>query len=309
MSLHSKLNKPYFVFRPSQALRRARLAVTGRGSGSEVTETVLPWGLPLTYRPKEQTGLAITRRGLFDLAVSETLYPLTDPGDVALDIGANIGHMTSLLAARVGPGGRVIAFEPHPGIAQQLRANVRRWQSSAGYGPIDIYEVALSASQGVATLRMRQAWDWNQGSASLERDLGSGEKLTECSVPSARLDEVLPDEAPIGIVKLDVEGHEQAVLEGAEERLRSHRIRDIIFEDFETPPTRVARLLEGYGYTVFSLDHRLLGPVLRSKSDRAAQDSGDDPSYLATVEPARVTARLSRRGWSTLRRRGGAAVR
>jgi FkbM family methyltransferase len=304
VSLHRKLNKPYFVFRPGQALRRASLSLRGKRDLSDLAHTVLPWGLPLTYPREEQTGLGIARRGVFDLSVSETLFRLTDPGDLALDIGANIGHMTSLLAARVGPSGRVIAFEPHPDIAEQLRDNVRRWESAPGCGPIDIREVALSASGGVATLLMKQEWEWNQGSASLEREPGYDEELAGRSVPTARLDEVLRGERAIGVAKVDVEGHEHAVLEGAEELLRAQRIRDIVFEDFDDPPTRVARLLEAHGYTVFSLDHRLLGPVLRSGGERAARDSGDDPSYLATIDPARATGRLSRKGWAALGRGG-----
>ena len=56
----------------------------------------LPWGLQLRIDPRESIGSAVWRLGLYDLAVSETLWRLTSPGDLTVDVGANIGHMTSI---------------------------------------------------------------------------------------------------------------------------------------------------------------------------------------------------------------------
>lgn len=102
------------------------------------------------------------------------------------------------------------------------------------------------------------------------------------------------------MMKIDVEGHERAVLEGAERALADRRIRDIVFEDFDDPPTAVAQLLQGHGYEVFSPDHSLLRPLAGPATRRAASLSGADPSYLATTDPRRALDRLSRRGWAVL---------
>ena len=55
----------------------------------------------------------------FDLISCEAIWRLLDEGELALDVGANIGYMTSLMAARLGKNGRVIAFEPHPVLFQE----------------------------------------------------------------------------------------------------------------------------------------------------------------------------------------------
>ncbi|MDQ4082123.1 MAG: hypothetical protein M3123_04445, partial [Actinomycetota bacterium] len=56
--LKSKLNKPYYVFRPKQIVRRARFAVT-RANLEGLEETILPWGLALGHQLSEENGLAI----------------------------------------------------------------------------------------------------------------------------------------------------------------------------------------------------------------------------------------------------------
>lgn len=263
--------------------------------------TELPWGLSLEYAREEQIGLCIARRGVFDLAVSEVLYRLTDPGELALDVGANVGHMTSLLAARTGRAGCVWAFEPHPHIRSHLEHNVSRWPRHR-VAPVVVHAEALSNRSGHASLFLNHGFSWNQGSASLVRDPQNAEGLAEVEVTTRRLDDLLETHT-VGVMKVDVEGHERAVLQGACRALSNHRIRDVVFEDFDNPPTPVAMLLQAYGYTVFSIDHTLLGPVLRSARVRAAQSSGDDPSYLATTDPTRALARLTPRRWAALGRR------
>lgn len=306
--LSRRLNKPYFLFRPTQVARRLNLEVRRRRQGGRDLEIGrLPWGLPLAYRREEQIGLCIARRGIFDLTVSEVLYRLTDPGALALDVGANVGHMTSLLAARTGQFGRVVAFEPHPAIRACLEENVRRWDA-LGAGPVEVRHEALSRLSGEGTLHLEPAFDWNQGSASLRNDAMG--RVVKIPVETRRLDDIF-DTATVDVMKVDVEGHEREVLLGAENLLGDGRIRDIIFEDFETPPTAVARLLEGYGYAVFSLDQAFHGPVVRPGFVQAAQDSGDDPSYLATLDAKRALSRLKPRGWAALGRgpRVGGATR
>jgi FkbM family methyltransferase len=272
---------------------------------------MLPWGFPLRYRTHEQTGLSIARRGLFDLIVCETLLRLAEPGEVALDVGANIGHMTSVLSAAVGPGGRVVAFEPHPELFPQLEANVRRWRELAASSQIDLHNCAVSSREGVAELVVGPWFDWNQGAATLEPDPDEDpESLRTIEVQTVRLDDAVRDD--VGLAKIDVEGHELSVLQGAEGLLSERRVRDIVFEQTDTPPTPVTRLLERHGYHVLSLDQRLTGLRLGPAELGSARYSGGDPSYLATVDPARATSRLAVRGWAVFGRgpaRWQAAVR
>src|SRR4051812_45060416 len=96
MRLSHALNKPHYVFRPTQLGRRFAGVFRRRTSGPQVVR--LPWGLDLNVLPDEAIGASIARTGVFELHVSETIWRLLDRGELAVDVGANIGYMTSLMA-------------------------------------------------------------------------------------------------------------------------------------------------------------------------------------------------------------------
>jgi hypothetical protein len=98
-------NAPY-LFQPLQILRRLRLEYFWRSRNEALV--LLPWGLPIKINPQEAVGHEIAAQGVYEREVTETLWRLTDPGDLAIDVGANIGYTTSILGIRVGPKGRVI---------------------------------------------------------------------------------------------------------------------------------------------------------------------------------------------------------
>lgn len=81
--------------------------------------------------------------GDFDPWVDRTLRRLTLPGEVALDIGANIGATSLVLARAVGPSGKVVAFEPHPQTAILLRANL----AANRLAMVGVQELALSDTE------------------------------------------------------------------------------------------------------------------------------------------------------------------
>ena len=257
-----------------------------------------PWGLPLRFRADDKTGLAYARRGIFDLPVCEVLWRLCEPGDLALDVGANIGQMTSVMAAAVGDEGRVIAFEPHPEVFRELRANADRWGRAEATGAIELRNLAASSASGVAELGEGESFASNAGTASMR----SGEEsyVAVMRVPARRLDEEVGN-ATVGVMKLDVEGHELEALRGAEGLLAEGRIRDLVFEDFGRPPTPVMSFLAARGYSIYSFDQAILGPTVGPAAAGSARRSGEDPSYLATIDPDRALRRLSRRGWGVLR--------
>jgi FkbM family methyltransferase len=292
MTSIARFNQPYYLLRPGFLLRRLR-----EGDGGGDTAVVeLPWGDPIQVETTESIGRVIQSNGVYDLAVTEALMRLADPGELALDIGANIGYMTSALAFAVGSGGRVICFEPHPAVFAELEANVARWTARPR---IDARNLALSATPGKLALTLNETFTDNRGSASLEGDGGGPE------VDVARLDAEL-DGATVGVMKIDVEGHEASVIEGAAEALAAHRIRDIVFEEHGSYPAPSATLLEGHGYTIFALDRNFFGPRLE-RPGAEHQAGGEAPNLLATVDPGRVRKRLGSRGWHCLRPRRRAA--
>lgn len=257
----------------------------------------LPWGFDLEVNSEEVVGWSITKSGVHDLSVSEVLWRLQEPEDVVLDVGANIGYMTSIMVYRTGKGGSVYAFEPHPLLFQKLKANINRWQREN----IFPYEMALSSNNKKGLLYEPTNFAVNQGRASLNESENSNSTiLSKHEIPLVRLDNWYKNDQIIGVMKVDVENHELQVFQGSEALLKAQQIRDIIFEDHETYPTPVTSYLERFGYTIFKLDKGLFGPIARLANAHLQHYSFDSPSFLATTQPERVHARLKSWGWYCL---------
>jgi FkbM family methyltransferase len=297
------VNRPYYWYRPSQLAQRLR-ASEQPGGGLRLVRTA--WGSQLYCWP-DPLGKAVARTGVYDLTVAETLARLADPGETAIDAGANVGLMSSLLARAVGPGGRVRSFEPHPLIFGTLARNVALWREQEDVNVVEARQAAVSASVGTLPLTVdADMFARNKGTASLEH--ADGANATQ--VRTVRLDGEFSE--AIGVLKLDVEMHELAALQGAEALLSRHLIRDILFEEHELPPTPVTQLLEGHGYEVLSVRQGLSGPILCAPAEAYSKKLWDPPALLATADPARAKRRLRRRGWVSLRgrpRRSGSARR
>jgi FkbM family methyltransferase len=286
--LSAHLNRPHYVYRPRQLLRRTREKFhPSHGK----TSVLLPWGCPLTVNADEAFGRNVVRNGVEELGVTELLFRLADVAELALDVGANVGYMTSVLARVVGPRGHVIACEPHPALFEMLSKNIETWPARN----VMAVRCALSASPGAQELHVPTAFKNNHGIATLE-PLGSeaGDMLV---VDARRLDALT--EGPIGVMKLDVEGHEAAVLEGAG-ALLGPGLRDLVFESTFGYPSAVTSSLESAGYHLFGLEQRLRGPVLVPPASTHPHPFGAPPNYLATQDPERALARTKPRGWRAL---------
>ena len=287
------VNRPYYWFRPAQLLARSRTQPNADGSPYLVRAA---WGSELYCWP-DSLGRGVARTGVYDLVVAETLARLADPGETAVDAGANVGLMSNLLAHAVGSRGRVISFEPHPLVFETVATNVERWRTLESIDTIDLRQAAVSASDGTLPLAFDPStFAYNKGTASLEQR-GQGDFA---EVATVRLDEQLP--TPVGVLKLDVEMHELQALIGAERLLSSRLIRDIVFEEHEPPPTPVTELLQFFGYTIFGVRQGLTRPVISTPEDAYRLQQWDPPALLATTDPARAQARLKPRGWICLRR-------
>ena len=290
------LRKPEYWFRPGQVLRR----VARQWGRHELVEEVrLPWGLRLRIRPNETIGKAIWQTGLYDLAVSETIARLLKPGDRAIDAGANIGYMSSLMAWRVGSKGQVWSFEPHPELVGELRANVTGWGEAGS--AVRIVGKALGEAEGEAILVQTEEFAENRGTSAL---LGENQEKSGAeqrfSVELTRLDVVCNAVEHFELLKIDVEGGELAVLKGAAGLLRARRIRHVVFEEHEAYPTPVTQFLEANGYTVFRLVKQMFGLGLTPAAERADGPAWVPPSFLATLDPTGALQALGGRGWRVL---------
>jgi FkbM family methyltransferase len=286
------VNKPYYIFRPSQILRRLFLAPRyGAMDEREWPVVRLPWDVELRIIPHDMIGSSILRTAVYDLVLTEALFRLVDRGETTVDAGANIGYTTSVLALCSGSRGRVLAFEPHPLLVELMTENISRWPR-ARVGDVVVHPTALSD-------RASRAWlnpGWNLGASTVALEPES----SAYSIDVMQLDSII-EEARIGLWKLDVEGHELHAIRGAEKLIETHRVRDLLFEEHRGYPSDVTDFLEAAGYTVFGLHQRLLGPELAAPA-RPRRPNWDPPNYLGTTEPARAQARMRPRGWLSLKR-------
>lgn len=100
---------------------------------------------------------SIARLGAHELAVTEAIYRLGHAGDTAIDVGANLGYYTSLLAHGVGSEGTVYSFEPDPALHERLCHNVSHL---AG---VRVYQRAVSDHEGNAFLNQPDDLALNMG--------------------------------------------------------------------------------------------------------------------------------------------------
>lgn len=234
---------------------------------------------------EDALGAGIARTGVYELAVSEVLWRLSARDELALDVGANIGYFTGLLCRRAV---EVLAFEPNPRLRPMLTANVGRWQDG---WRVRLDWRAASSSAGKTKLCLPRDFETNHGVATLEST--DGELI---DVETVRLEDVIEGRS-VGVMKIDVEGHELAVLEGASALLRAGLIRDVVFEEHLPPPTPATEVLRDAGFTIWGIQESLRGPLLVD----GVPTGWDAPTYLATRDPARAERLLGPRGWRCLR--------
>jgi FkbM family methyltransferase len=171
---------------------------------------------------------------------------------VALDIGANEGFFAHHLLPLAKT---VIAFEPLPQMLARLRENYA--------GKMEIHGVILSDREGQAELKYPAG---GYMSATIAESnlvaLESGRDIETVVAPMRTLDSF--NLTNIGFVKIDVEGHEEAVLHGGLETLKREKPNLMIeIEERHAPGSldRVLTLLTGIGYLGFYLDGKQIKPV------------------------------------------------
>jgi FkbM family methyltransferase len=292
--------KPAYVFKPTTLARRIWIKFFPPRSRQQIVR--LPWGSSIEIDPYEVIGGAILRQRIFDVAVSECAWRLLRSGDHVLDAGANIGYMTSLFAARVGKQGVIHSFEPHPVTCQKLASNVSRFSQNQASASIIVHECALGDVNGVADLLEPEDFEVNQGSACLANGYSAIHAVGRRQVQVKLLDEVIPA-GNFGLLKIDVEGHELKLIQGAKQLLSQHRVRHVIYEDHSQGKSGIPEALAGHGYTVYSLGHDLFGLKLKDFHEQIVLDtSWESPSYLATLDPAYVNSRITK-GWEIFKSR------
>jgi FkbM family methyltransferase len=195
----------------------------------------------LFYYNVKGLGFIVVRGGTDDLYymipgregdVDSFVRSCLDRGSVFVDVGANIGYYTLVASKLIGSSGRVYAIEPIPQTITILKANVKINECFN----VIVHEKAAWSSRDKLTLKIPGKW---YGLVSAFRN---GVNII---VDATTLDELLQAEDQIDCIKIDVEGAELRVLQGAKKVLK--RTRYIILE-LSRDIKEILRELQGSGF-------------------------------------------------------------
>ena len=144
----------------------------------------------------------------FDTSEAEygLLPQLLQPGDWAIDVGANVGQYTKRFSDLVGPRGRVLAFEPVPATFALLAANAERF----AHGNVSLFNAAVSDQlqvMGMAIPRFPTGLQ-NYYEAHLTGAADAGVQVLTVSLDALSIAQ------KVALIKIDAEGHEAHVLAG-----------------------------------------------------------------------------------------------
>ena len=176
------------------------------------------FGMQLSETDEAHGEIAFT--GFYELALSRRLVADARSGGLLVDVGANYGYFTLLwLGGRAG--NQVVAFEASPRNHAALRANISRNNCEAR---VQIHELALGSAPGTARFSLGE--EGQTGWGGLAPEGGSA----EVTVPVDTLDQTIGTNVVVDLLKIDVEGADSWVLQGARRLLTEKRVRQIYFE-------------------------------------------------------------------------------
>lgn len=289
MNLITKLIKPYFIYHPEYIFKSFFYKLGFYKKGWSRTKTI--FGGEIYCDNSEAIGRAIFKNGIYELPVSELLWRLLPKGGSFIDVGANIGYFSCLAANKIKGQGHILAYEPSDSLYIRLAKNLEP------YNIVKIKKAAVSNKQGTAMLYFPADFESNNGIATLEFFEESSYSI---SVDLVKLDQEIAYK--IDVLKVDVEGHELNVLEGARKILEDRRVDHIVFEDHSVESSNVTKLLDSFGYQIFSIGWDFHGVNIRHLGQKNPSLVNDAPNYIATLKPDVLLSIMAPRGWTVLNR-------
>jgi len=171
-----------------------------------------------------------------DTAELSALSTWIESGDVCLDLGANIGFFTAVMARRVGPEGRVVTVEGAPKTFENLLLTIKR----LGLGNVRPVHACVGSHSGTSTFYIALNPD-DSALQGVQADTSRPDDFQAVTVPMQRADVLVMATAPnrpVALVKMDIEGSELAALEGCHDLIQAH---DPPLFDVEINPEALAR--------------------------------------------------------------------
>ena len=199
--------------------------------------------------------------GTYDAPFTAFVQRHVKPGDTVIDVGANVGLFTLLLAYQVWEHGRVVAYEASPSILELLRHNVSMaWLDDR----VEIVPKAAAATTGPLPFLAPRRYSMTGSLRPVEHLLSTenrADTVDHIQVDAEPLDVHAGRFDRIDLVKIDVEGAEEQVFAGMEDLLASGVIKRVAFEiarewmgeEWERFTERLRRLeREGWAFATIS---------------------------------------------------------
>ncbi|HEX7844442.1 MAG TPA: FkbM family methyltransferase [Chitinophagaceae bacterium] len=163
--------------------------------------------------------------GYWESWLTQCLAEKVKPGFVCMDIGANLGYYSLLMAELCGHSGRTISVEPNPSMAKLLRFSefIHGWN-------FNIVEKAIADKPGEAELTIPEG---SFGGASLASEPGSPfAKNSRVNVAVTTVDDIVQELrlSKVDMIKIDVEGYEPQVFEGMKKTITNNPQLQLIIE-------------------------------------------------------------------------------
>jgi FkbM family methyltransferase len=187
------------------------------------------YGFSLKLNPVIDKGVehSLYYTGTYEKGCLHIIKALLKNGDTFIDIGANIGLMSIYASTIVGDSGKVIAFEPNPQTYNILLENIAINKLTN----IETHAVAIGDKKETSIIY--DNWESNRGSASLIKPTQSGNSY---EIAVCKLTDCIDIKQNITLIKIDVEGYELNVLQGAHEILCAENAPMLIVECSEMRP-------------------------------------------------------------------------
>jgi FkbM family methyltransferase len=252
----------------------------------------LPLGFRMALDLSEVAQREMYFFGTYERKESALIRRILRPGDVFWDVGANLGYYTLLGAACVGPRGRVVAFEPFPPAWDRLQKNL----GLNAFGQVVTFNVAVSKARGKSTLFYER-----EGPDGVATFIRPNQITASVVCDTLSLDQFLQEhqEPPPMVMKVDVEGWEKAVLDGAERLLASPaqpmlllEMEDAHFNLVGTSRREIEQGLSRLGYVPFRPKGRRWVVCQGFREVRARSIFWLCPSHPTHLERARAAGIL-----------------
>ena len=257
-----------------------------RESGRDLGERVVRTRYGFQYKADlgDWLGQYVYLTGVYEPPTAHVISALLCPGDTFIDVGANSGFFSLLASHRVGPTGRVISFEPVPSMRKRLLENI----ALNVMGNISVHDVAVSNAEGV--LPLFEGPEGHKGISSLRHIDNSATTIEVKTVPLDTFSDTL---SAVKLVKIDVEGAEQLVLEGMSNTLKGDHpyvvieITDEYLQAFGHRAIGLASHLTGMGYRMYAIRAEGLIPI---RADQASDDNQFNALFAYAPVPESLLA-------------------